>query len=92
VALGLHPRERKLSVMRRLGGLLVGMAAKAPYALLVCPSAQGWANQVPGGDAPITLVCPQPQGQANRVLGGLPPGWRPCSQPNHTPVKLCSPQ
>jgi len=60
VTLGLHPRERKASATRRLNSLLVGVAAKAPLALLVYPSAQGRADQRLGGDSPGALVCPQP--------------------------------
>jgi len=43
-----------------LDSLLVGVAAKAPLALLLYPSTQGQADQRPGGDAPGALVCPQP--------------------------------
>jgi len=95
VALGLHPRERKSSVTRRLGGLLVGVAAKVPRAVLIYLSVQGRAgraDQTPGGDMPVALVCPQPHGRADRAPGGLPPSWRPYPQPNHTLVKQCSSQ
>ena len=78
MALGLHPRERKSSATRRLGGLLVGVAAKAPRAVLVCLSVQGRADQTPGGDMHVALVCLQPQGRADRAPWGLPPSWRPC--------------
>jgi len=83
VALGLHPRKRKSSATRHLDGLFVGVATKAPCALLVCPSVQGWADQAPGGDALVTLVCPRPQGRADWAPGaaapkGLSPGWGPC--------------
>jgi hypothetical protein len=62
MTLGLHPRERKASATRRLG-----MAAKAPRALLVCPSAQDQVDQGLGGDALGALVCPQPQGRADQA-------------------------
>jgi len=61
MVLGLHPRERKSSVTRRLGGLLVGVAAKAPCALLVCPSAQGRADRGLGGLPPGWRTCPPAQ-------------------------------
>jgi len=88
VALGLHPRERKSSTTRHLGGLLVGVAAKTPHVVLVCLSVQGRANQAPGGDMHVALVCPQPQ---DRAPGGLPPSWRPCPPTQSHPCQKMQP-
>jgi len=61
MTLGLHLREKKASATRRLGSLLVGVAAKAPLALLLYPSTQGQADQRPGGDALAPWSAPSPK-------------------------------
>jgi len=61
LALGLHPRERKSSATRHLGDLPVGVAAKAPRALLVCASAQGRADRALGSLPPGWHPCPPAQ-------------------------------
>jgi len=70
--------------MRRLGGLPVGVAAKAPRTLSTCPSTQGQVDQVLGDNAPGALVCPkieqtECQGACLQVGAPCPPAQpHPC--------------
>jgi len=85
VTLGLHPRERKVSATRRLD-----MAAKAPRALLVCPTAQDQADQGLGGDALGALVCPSSKARQTECQGACLQAEAPALRSNHISVKQYS--
>jgi len=85
VALGVHPRERKASATRRLGGLLVRMVASAACALGLSQRSR------PGRPSTRWRRAWRlglPQGPTDREPRGLPPGWRPCLPAQPHPCQI----